>query len=62
MVAALFRFVGHTPEIVCDGTGGIAGLSKSVELRVMAVALGCSGQNLLGEECLSPQGNKSCSV
>jgi hypothetical protein len=62
MVAAFFRFVGHTPKIVCDGAGRIAGSSKSIELWVMAVAFGCSGQNLLGEECLAPQGNKSGSV
>ncbi len=62
IVAALFGFVGHSPKIVCDGAAGIARLSESVELRVMAIAFGCSGQNLLGEECLAPQGNKSCSV
>jgi hypothetical protein len=62
MVAALFRFVGDTPQIVCDGAGRIAGLSKSIQLWVVAVAPGCSGQNLLGEECLAPQGNQSCSV
>jgi hypothetical protein len=62
MVAAFFRFVGYTPQIVCDAAAGIAGLSKSIELWVMAVAPGCSGQNLLGEERLAPQGNQSCSV
>ncbi len=62
MVATFFRFVGHTPEIDSDGSGGIARLSKSIQLRVMPVAFGCSGQDLLGEQRLAPQGNKSCSV
>jgi hypothetical protein len=62
MVAAFFRFVGHTPKIDCDGAGGILGLSKSIELWVMAVTLSGSGQDLLGEKCLAPQGNQSCSV
>jgi hypothetical protein len=40
----------------------MAGLSKPIKLWVMAVTLGCSGQDLLGEQCLAPQGNQSCSV
>ena len=57
MVAALFRFVGYTPKIDRDRAGGIARLSKSIELRVMAIAPGFSGQNFLGEKCLAPQGD-----
>jgi hypothetical protein len=40
----------------------MAGLTKSIKLWVMVVALGCSSQDLLGEQRLAPQGNKSYSV
>jgi hypothetical protein len=40
----------------------MAGLSKPIELWVAAVALGPSGQNLLGKKRLAPQGDQSCSV
>jgi hypothetical protein len=60
-VLLLFRFVLPYARL-CDGVVGIAGLSKSIELWVMAVALCRSDQNLLGEECLAPQGDKSRAV
>jgi len=61
-VAAFFRFVGHTPQVTCDSSAGMAGLTKPVKLWVMAVALGRSSQDLLGEQRLAPQGNKPCSI
>jgi hypothetical protein len=61
-VAAFFRFVGNTPKVSCDSPAGMGGLTKPLKLWVMAVARGCSSQDLLGEQCLAPQGNKSYSV
>jgi|SRR5579872_1309197 len=61
-IAVFLRFIGHIPQITCDGAARMAGFSKPIKLRVMAVALGCSGQDFLGEQCLAPQGNKSYSV
>ncbi|HSP67132.1 MAG TPA: hypothetical protein VLN48_05365 [Bryobacteraceae bacterium] len=61
-VAAFRRFVGHTPKVVCNGARGMGGLSKSIELRVAAVTLGRSSQNLLGKQRLAPQGNQPCPV
>jgi hypothetical protein len=40
----------------------MAGLSKSFELGVMAVAFGCSEKDLLGEQSLAPEGYKSYAV
>lgn len=50
MLAAFFRFVGHTPQIVCNRADGLASLSKSNELWVKAITRGGSGQNRLGRE------------
>jgi hypothetical protein len=42
-------FVGHAPQITGDGAHRIPGLPESLQLRVMAVTLGCSEQDLLCE-------------
>jgi hypothetical protein len=47
LVAAFFGFVGHAPKIAGYSEERIAALSKSIELRVMSVALGYSEQDLL---------------
>jgi hypothetical protein len=49
LVAAFFGFVGNAPKIACYSDEWIAALAKSIELRVMSVALGCPEQNLLRE-------------
>jgi hypothetical protein len=49
MVAAFLGFVSHVPKIAGYSEDRIAALSKSIELRVMSVAFGCSEQDLLRE-------------
>ena len=41
IVSAFSCFVSHAPEIAGDCEARIPGLSKSFQLRVMAVTLGC---------------------
>jgi len=61
-VPAFRRFIGNAPQIGGDGADRIPGLSKPIELWVMPVAYGLSQQDLLGQQRLAPECDKSCAV
>ena len=62
VVAAAGGFVGECGEEGGDGVEGFLLRAEAVELGVVAVAAGFSGEDFLGEECFAPGGDESAGV